>query len=373
MTTRPCARNMTHADDEWAQAALCCANEHNALDAAIPCGHPLSNTSVQACVFLIHSVPALAGEPHDRQENAGLHRRRANVCPAPRTGPHLRLDARRAFHRADDGEGSGIGVFPGATVRGPRPSLRNVSTTVLVELHGAIAADRLPIPISRASLLACGIRHHLVDIESVFAGQTKEACLMILQVAMTERGERTLLPELVWSGPEGAGSTARDTAVVLRSLFEDARHSVILAGYRFDHVVEILEPLHRTMARNEQLQTLFFVDVPQVEGNVLPQLHVDRYLARFFETSWPFGKPYPRIFFDVRALVPGPPYYSLQPKCVIVDMVKAYVSSANFTQPGHGRNFEVGVMIEEPTFARSFGGQWLGLTKTGLVQEYEVE
>ncbi len=256
---------------------------------------------------------------------------------------------------------------------GPRPNLRNVTTAVLGELHSAIATARLPMPITRGGLVGLGIRQHLVDIEGVLGGHTKEACLTILEVAMTERGERVVPPQLVWTGPEGAGSTARDTGAVLRTLFEKAQQIVILAGYRFDHAVETLEALHRSMSANEQLQAIFFVDVPQVAGNVLPQLHVDRYLAMFLETNWPFGHPYPRIFFDVRALVPGPPYYRLHLRCVVVDMLKAYVSSANFAEWGQPRNFEVGVLIEDQTFARSLGGQWLGLTKGGLVQEYEVE
>ena len=256
---------------------------------------------------------------------------------------------------------------------GPRPNLRNVNTPVLVELHGAIAADRLPIPIQRASLLGLGIRHQIADIEGVLGGQTKEACLTILEVAIVERGERRAPPELVWTGPEGAGSSARDTKMVLQSFFQQAQQLVIVAGYRFDYAVEILEPLHQAMSTHENLQVFFFVEVPQVAGNVLPQLHVDRYLAKFLETNWPFGKPYPRIFFDVRALVPGPPYFNLHAKCVVVDMVRAYVSSVHFAGRGPERNFDVGVVSEDPTFSRSLGGQWLGLTKGGLVQEYEVE
>ncbi len=64
-----------------------------------------------------------------------------------------------------------------------------------------------------------------------------------LVLAERERDARPA-PELVWTGPEGAQTTARDTAVILRDLFESARHRVILAGYSFRDATEVLGPLH---------------------------------------------------------------------------------------------------------------------------------
>lgn len=258
-------------------------------------------------------------------------------------------------------------------MRAHRPSLRHVPSTVLGELRSAILSNRLPTPIDRAALVGLGIRHDLRQIEEVLAGQTKEACLLILEVALEERGERSLPPELVWTGPEGFGSTARDTAIVLRSLFENAQRSVILAGYSFDHAAEVLAALHRSMKKHEQLQVLFFVDVPQIEKNVTVDWHIERHLKQFRATNWPFGAPHPRVYFDKRALTPGPPHHSLHAKCVVVDLEKAFVSSANFTQRGQERNIEVGVYLEDQAFARSLGGQWFGLIEAGLVQEYAVE
>ena len=88
--------------------------------------------------------------------------------------------------------------------------------------------------------------------------------------------------------------------------------------------------------------------------------------------SWPFGEPRPRLFYDKRALKPGPPYCSLHAKCVVVDGLKAFVSSANFTQRGQERNIEVGVLIEDASFASYLAGQWLGLMDAGLVAEFCV-
>jgi phosphatidylserine/phosphatidylglycerophosphate/cardiolipin synthase-like enzyme len=55
----------------------------------------------------------------------------------------------------------------------------------------------------------------------------------------------------------------------------------------------------------------------------------------------------------------------------VVDGVKAFVSSANFTQRGQERNIEVGVLIEDPSFASYLAAQWLGLIDAQLVGEHD--
>ena len=159
------------------------------------------------------------------------------------------------------------------------------------------------------------------------------------------------------------------TTVVLRSLFEGARESVLLAGYSFDHAEDVLAPLYSSMLRH-QVSARFFVDIPQIDRFDAEDAHLERCFREFLAENWPFGEPHPRIYYDKRALKPGPPYCSLHAKCVVVDGVKAFVSSANFTQRGQERNIEVGVLIEDPSFASYLGGQWLGLIDAGIAGEY---
>jgi len=250
-----------------------------------------------------------------------------------------------------------------------RASLKNVSTTVLTELRGAIASGLLRTPIDRASLVGYGIRHQIEAIEYALAGHKTAACLSVLDVALAEREDRRPTPELVWTGPEAPAGTARDTAVVLRSLFEGARESVILAGYSFDHAKDVLAPLHGSMLQHN-VSARFFVDIPQIERGADAGAHLARCFGKFLGENWPFGEPRPRLHYDRRALKPGPPYCSMHAKCVVVDGVKAFVSSANFTQRGQERNIEVGVLIEDPSFASYLGGQWLGLIDAGIAGEY---
>jgi hypothetical protein len=198
-----------------------------------------------------------------------------------------------------------------------RASLKQVSTAVLEQLRAAIASGVLKPPVDRAALVGFGLRHQLEAIEHALAGHKTAACMAILDVALAERETRRPTPELVWTGPEGQPGEARDTAVVLRELFEGARESVILGGYDFTRAEHLLRPLYESM-RAHSVDARFFVHVAQVEHGANFQSHLDRALGGFFAKNWPFGEPRPRIYYDKRALTPGPPYCSMHAKCVVV-------------------------------------------------------
>jgi phosphatidylserine/phosphatidylglycerophosphate/cardiolipin synthase-like enzyme len=250
-----------------------------------------------------------------------------------------------------------------------RATLKQVSTTVLEQVRDAVASGTLKPPLDRAALVGFGVRHQLEAIERALAGHKSAACLAVLDVTLAEREDRKPTPELVWTGPEAPAGTARDTAVVLRELFEGARESVILGGYSFKYARDLLAPLHRSM-RDHTVDARFFMHVPQVETSNALDEHLEAHLRSFLVESWPFGNPRPRIYYDRRCLVPGPPYSSLHAKCVVVDGARAFVSSANFTQRAQEQNIEVGVLIDDASFASFLAGQWLGLIEAGIVGEY---
>lgn len=244
-----------------------------------------------------------------------------------------------------------------------------MSTALVAQLRTAIATGFLKPPLDRAALVGFGVRHQLEAIEAALAGHKTAACLAVLDVVLAEREGRKASPELVWTGPEAPAGTARDTAVVLRELFESARESVILAGYSFKYARDVLAPLHASM-RDHAIDARFFVHIPQIERAGDVEAHVDEHLGVFLEESWTFGDPHPRIYYDRRAIVPGPPYASMHAKCVVVDGLRAFVSSANFTQRAQERNIEVGVLVDDASFASFLAGQWLGLVDAGLVGEW---
>ncbi len=113
--------------------------------------------------------------------------------------------------------------------------LVDVSTSSLTRLQAALQSGRLRAPLSRAKLIAFGIREQLDALTAALEGHSRDAALALLGAVLNERARHERpAPELVWTGPEeGTRGTARDTAVILRDLFDSARERVILAGYSF--------------------------------------------------------------------------------------------------------------------------------------------
>jgi phosphatidylserine/phosphatidylglycerophosphate/cardiolipin synthase-like enzyme len=91
-------------------------------------------------------------------------------------------------------------------------------------------------------------------------------------------------------------------------------------------------------------------------------------IAQFLQENWPFGDPVPAIYYDPRTVMPGSSI-NLHAKCVVVDDRFALIGSANFTHNAQARNIELGVLIDDPMFARDLSRQWMGLVEAGLVCE----
>jgi phosphatidylserine/phosphatidylglycerophosphate/cardiolipin synthase-like enzyme len=247
-------------------------------------------------------------------------------------------------------------------------SLIEVSDGALERLRKGLETGALRAPLTRTDLIACGVNHQLDALVGALEGHSRAACLALLDAVLDERKHHDRpAPELVWTGPEAASAAARDTAVVLRDLFESARERVILAGYSFRNAAQVLGPLHEVM-QVRGVDAKFFVDIEQVSHAVAdPQAHAQALLQTWVDANWPFAAPYPDVYCDRRGLMPGPPWSSLHAKCVAVDGERAFVSSANFTGRGQERNIEVGVLLHDATFARQLERQWMGLIGADLV------
>jgi phosphatidylserine/phosphatidylglycerophosphate/cardiolipin synthase-like enzyme len=247
--------------------------------------------------------------------------------------------------------------------------LSDVATSTLERLREGLASGRVRPPITHATLLDHGIRNQIEPLEDALSGHTALACLSVLDVALAERRKSTRpAPELVWTGPERANATARDTAVVLRALFERARRQVIVAGYDFTKGSSLLEPLWIGM-RDRGVDVRLFVHIPQPAApQPDPTAYGDEAVGEVVDHIWPFGEPRPHVYYDVRA-VTCYPRFNMHAKCVVVDGECALITSANFTQAAHVRNLECGVLLEDATFALHLARQWLGLIDAGLVRQ----
>jgi hypothetical protein len=244
--------------------------------------------------------------------------------------------------------------------------LTGVSLADLKELARAIDQGRLLCPIARAGLQAVGFGH-LVDAVAVLSAVDRSTAIAIVEVAIAERELRPVPRlDLVWTGPEPRASESRDTAVVVRQLFGEARKSVVIAGFSFDHGADIFRPLHAVM-RDHGVAVDIFLDIPRQErvgGDT--DAFVTEAVDSFLQENWPFGDPSPTVYYDPRTIAPGS-CASLHAKCIVVDDKKALVTSANFTDRGQTRNIEAGVLIEDPGFASRLAGQWRGLVEANLV------
>ena len=250
-------------------------------------------------------------------------------------------------------------------------SIADVPTSTLSAIHSALDSGHLTTPVSREALAAYCAKNQVALLYRVFGGHAKPACLAIVRCVLEERAHNVRpRPELVWTGPEGTQAHARDTAVVLRELFESARKRVVLAGYSFTNAESVLRPLQQVMVTHG-VEAHFFVNVAQPDhAQTNEEAYGQSQLAAFLKANWPFSSPPPAVYCDKRALQPGGlggEYCSLHAKCVAVDSRRAFISSANFTLRAHDRNIETGVVLDDPHFAQALDRQWMALVNGGFV------
>jgi len=246
----------------------------------------------------------------------------------------------------------------------PLRGFSKLSDFTLRAIRDKIESGSLQMPLTKTAIQAMGFGFAADALESL-GSLGKDALLSVFDLVLSERqeSERTKL-DLVWTGPETAGSTARDTWVVIRDLFDQAEKQVLIAGYSFDHGKDLFEPLHHRM-KTQGLKVQFFLDIPRAPPGVAPEEHAKKFLQDFLAQNWPFGTPYPNFYYDPRT-VHSDSLASLHAKCVVIDEKISLVGSANFTNRGQTRNIELGVLIHDIRFSREVVEQWIGLVGSKL-------
>ena len=245
--------------------------------------------------------------------------------------------------------------------------LTALSLPQLRSLTEAIERGELACPVGRAALIQHGTGPGTDDVLAALGELPRDAALAALRIALAER---VLRPpphlDLVWTGPDPRLGHARDTAVLVRELFEGAQASVLIAGYSFDHGQDIFAALHAGM-RDRGVTVEVFADVPGRAATAQGlAAHVRAYVDTFLGRNWPFGPPWPTIYYDPRTVAPGGAA-SLHAKCIVVDGRRTLVTSANFTDRGQTRNVELGVLIDDPGFGARVVGQFRALVDSGLL------
>lgn len=175
--------------------------------------------------------------------------------------------------------------------------------------------------------------------------------------------------DLVWTGPEVTGSSSRDASTVARELLGAAKRSVLLSSYAIDtdrdKLRGLLGKLAERMDEVEDLEVRLLVNIPRKwkhgVQDARPAAEIVEEFAGRFKKRWP-GERLPKVFYDPRSLEKGHGDKAcLHAKVVVVDRVKALVSSANLTEAAHERNIEAGVLVAEAAFAENVVRQFRSL------------
>jgi hypothetical protein len=216
------------------------------------------------------------------------------------------------------------------------------------------------------------------EAAEIFASELKRLAAMGLTPALLEEllsllssEESPARPALVWTGPEDASATTRDTGVVVRELFQRANAHVLVAGFAVYQGADVFRVLADRMENAPALEVEMYLNVERAFADTTAAEEILRVFAERFRTDhWPGGRM-PRVYYDPRALEPmepGKKRAAMHAKCVVVDGRYALVGSANFTEAAQQRNIEAGVLIEDPIFASSLVAQFAWLARAGHVR-----
>ncbi|HEY7326589.1 MAG TPA: DISARM system phospholipase D-like protein DrmC [Gemmataceae bacterium] len=219
-------------------------------------------------------------------------------------------------------------------------------------------------PISLATIQA------MVEFQQL--GFSEAQLAAALELVLQDRQRRPRLEDaidLVMSGPEGQGVANRDTRVVVRELFANARKSVLVAGYAVYQGKSVFQALADRMMELPELKVRVILDIRRGPGDTtLASLLVRRFAERFRTTQWPQDRPLPEVYYDPRSLdVSTHERSAMHAKCIVVDKHNLFVSSANFTEAAQNRNLEVGILLRSVPLASNLASHFDALVGQRLL------
>jgi phosphatidylserine/phosphatidylglycerophosphate/cardiolipin synthase-like enzyme len=255
-------------------------------------------------------------------------------------------------------------------------ALASLSADELRSLAAALRAGRVSAPLSQLALapylgrdapMAAPILMKLTA-----EGLSAEHLAFFLNALAAERESHQRIDagvELVSTGPEADGYPARDTRIVVRELFRQAEHSVLVAGYAVYQGRDVFQTLAERMDARPEMRVRMFLDVQRNYGNTSRPSEVLRlFVDRFRGREWP-GSRFPEVYYDPRSLeLEGSKRASLHAKCVVIDERIAFISSANFTEAAQVRNIEVGVLLRSAFLAQQLANHFVALADSHILQ-----
>ena len=256
-----------------------------------------------------------------------------------------------------------------------------LSRPTLLHLATALQTGRLQLPALRIDLadyvpanlqpLVEAEFEHLERLE-----MTSQQVAYLLRLLAQERQLQQAQSDrvdLVWTGAEVANNESRDTKIVVRELFKLAKHHVTISSYALDRGAKshaLFAPLAQRMDENPSLKVQLFANIQRPYRNLDPEAAIlAQFALNFRQHIWQ-GRRLPELFYDPRALATGLDTRAcLHAKCVIVDDLHLFVTSANFTEAAHERNIEAGVLLTNEIAAKSMRSQLEQLVRKGILKQ----
>jgi len=147
--------------------------------------------------------------------------------------------------------------------------LLSLAPSDLRSLAAAIASGRLTPPFSVVSveryvnvLSAESVTRSLQELAATgIAPQGLTRMLELLAEGLGERPRLDDLVDLVTTAPDTAGSSTRDTSVVVRDLFHNAKDSAVVIGYAVRQGQQVFQALANRMSDLPNLQVRMYLDI----------------------------------------------------------------------------------------------------------------
>jgi hypothetical protein len=252
--------------------------------------------------------------------------------------------------------------------------LRRLPADELRRLAGAMRSGRLGPPYTGLAVRQLVGAHRAEDVAGALAafdadGMTPRHVALVLDAIADAAASPGSAVTLVVSGPEVPRIPVRDTGAVVRELFGAARESVLVVGFAVHQGRDVFRVLAERMDANPALKVRMCLDVSRPPGDTSHASEIlGRFAYRFRTTEWP-GTRLPEVMYDPRALAPERERRaSLHAKCVVIDGVRAFVSSANFTEAAQERNIEIGILLDGAAVAAELARYFEALVDAGYLK-----
>ena len=250
--------------------------------------------------------------------------------------------------------------------------IRSLSASTLESISQALKAGRLKPPYTAFTVAEWAPQAARASLASEFSslqalGFTPPTLAVTLEALAEDAAARQRAIDqiqLVWTSPDEEGPHVRDTSVVVRQLLSEARQSLWISTYSIFNGQEVFLPVEEAWSVRPELEVVLILNIPPNEDAA-----VETYAWSFWKYHWPWTRK-PAVFYDPRSPEKTPAAPACQhAKCILVDGVTAFITSANFTESAHERNIELGVLFRDnPRVAASIRSKFESLIQNGFLK-----